>query len=46
MTKECFAYLADRAGFIVLEQKVIDWSAPKLDCITLVKKPADFQLIK
>lgn len=25
MSKECFAYLAHRAGFTILEQKVIDW---------------------
>lgn len=25
MSKECFAYLAHRAGFTILEQRVIDW---------------------
>lgn len=42
MSKECFAYLADRAGFNILEQKIIDWSEPNLDCITLVEKPKNF----
>lgn len=39
MSKECFAYLAYRAGFMVLEQKTVDWSEPELDCITLLEKP-------
>lgn len=39
MSRECFAYLAYRAGFVVLEQKVIDWQGTKdLDCITLLEK--------
>ena len=39
MSKELFAYLAYRAGFTVLEQKVIDWGdEPELDCISLVEK--------
>ncbi len=39
MSKELFAYLAYKAGFDIVEQKVIDWSEPEMDCITLVKKP-------
>lgn len=39
MSSECFAYLAYRAGFIILEQNVIDWGVPELDCISLVEKP-------
>lgn len=39
MSKEVFAYLAYRAGFEILEQQVIDWGTPSLDCITLVEKP-------
>lgn len=39
MSKELFAYLANRIGFKVLEQEVIDWYGEKgLDCITLVEK--------
>lgn len=38
MSKMLFAYLADRAGFEVVEQKVIDWEVPELDCISLIKK--------
>lgn len=41
MSRECFAYLASRAGFVILEQKVIDWSEPELDCISLIEKPKD-----
>lgn len=46
MSKECFAYFANRAGFIVLEQKVIDWNGEKdLDCITLLEKPREALLV-
>lgn len=39
MSKQLFAHLADRSGFNVLEQHVIDWGVEKdLDCITLVEK--------
>ena len=38
MSKEIFGYLAYKAGFDILEQKVIDWSLPNMDCITLVQK--------
>lgn len=38
MSKELFAYLAYKAGFEIVEQQVIDWSLPSMDCITLVKK--------
>ena len=38
MSKQLFAYLANRAGLTVLEQQVIDWSKKDLDCITLVEK--------
>lgn len=37
MSKDLFAYLCNRAGLSVVEQEVIDWSSPKLDCITLVR---------
>ncbi len=39
MSKECFAYLAYRAGFVILDQKIIDWGIPELDCISLIEKP-------
>lgn len=39
MSKDLFAYLANRAGFKVLEQQVIDWGGVKnLDCLSLVEK--------
>ncbi len=38
MSKELFAYLSYKAGFEVVEQKVINWDIPDLDCITLLKK--------
>lgn len=39
MGKDLFAFLAYRAGFEVLSQKVIDWGGVKdLDCISLLKK--------
>lgn len=39
MDKNLFAYLAYRAGFEIVEQRVIDWGeVPSLDCITLVRK--------
>ena len=38
MSKQLFAYLANRAGLTVLEQRVIDWGKKDLDCITLVEK--------
>ena len=38
MSKKIFAHLAYRNGFEIIDQTVIDWSVPKLDCITLVRK--------
>lgn len=38
MSKDLFAYLSYRAGFDVVEQKVIDWGVKDLDCVTLLKK--------
>lgn len=38
MNKQLFAYLAYRIGFVILEQKVIDWDIKDLDCITLIEK--------
>ncbi|WP_458459396.1 methyltransferase domain-containing protein [Pseudobutyrivibrio sp.] len=39
MNKDLFAYLAYRAGFEIIEQHIIDWVVPNLDCVSLVKKP-------
>ena len=39
MSRDLFAYLANRAGLLVLEQREINWGGvEKLDCITLVEK--------
>ena len=39
MSKDLFAYLANRAGLKILEQRVIDWGDVKeLDCLTLLEK--------
>lgn len=38
MSKDLFAYLASRSGFKILEQQIIDWLEPDLDCITLLEK--------
>ncbi len=38
MSKEIFAYLADRTGFKILEQTEIDWEIANLDCVSLVEK--------
>lgn len=38
MDKKLFAYLSYKAGLEIVEQWVIDWSQPKMDCITLVVK--------
>ena len=42
MSKNLFAHAAARAGFHVLEQVTMDWDGVrKLDCLTLLEKPAD-----
>lgn len=39
MNSAIFAYLSYRAGFTIVEQRVIDWAGrEKLDCITLLEK--------
>lgn len=38
MSKALFAHLAYRSGFNILDQKVIDWTEPDWDCITLLEK--------
>jgi SAM-dependent methyltransferase len=32
-------FISRKTGFEVIEQSVIDWIIPKLDCITILKKP-------
>lgn len=39
MSKKIFAHLAYRAGLEVVQQDIIDWSEPNIDCITLCRKP-------
>jgi ubiquinone/menaquinone biosynthesis C-methylase UbiE len=39
MSKELFAHYAIKEGFKIIEQKVIDWSIPNLDCLSLIQKP-------
>lgn len=39
MSDKIFAYLAYRCGFEICNQKVIDWGAENLDCISLIMKP-------
>lgn len=39
MSKDLFAYLAYRCGFEIIDQKVIDFVEPELDCISLIRKP-------
>ena len=39
MSKDLFAYLANRAGLKILEQRVFDWDdVQDLDCLSLVEK--------
>jgi len=40
MSRELFAYLANKAELEVIDQEIIDWSLPQMDCITLVRKNA------
>ncbi len=40
MTKEMFAHYCYKEGLLVLDQEVMDWAAPKSDCVTLFQKPA------
>lgn len=39
MTKELFAQHLNDAGFEVVEQVVLDWEIPQLDCISVFRKP-------
>lgn len=39
MTKELFAQYLSETGFEIIEQTVLDWEVPKLDCISVFRKP-------
>ena len=39
MSKDLFAYLAYRCGFEIINQQVINFVEPELDCISLIRKP-------
>lgn len=39
MSKNLFAHLAYKSGFIIVSQDIIDWEIKNLDCITLIEKP-------
>jgi SAM-dependent methyltransferase len=39
MSKELFAHYCIKCGLEVVEQKVIDWIEPKLDCLSIFRKP-------
>ncbi|MGC1305318.1 MAG: class I SAM-dependent methyltransferase [Caulobacteraceae bacterium] len=39
MSANIFQHFAIRAGFDVLEQRVIDWGIPNLDCISVLRRP-------
>lgn len=38
MSKNLFAHIAWLTGFEIVEQRLIDWMIPKLDCISLIEK--------
>lgn len=45
MSAKLFCHIAMRAGFVVLEQCVLEWGGiPNLDCISFLQKPADPKL--
>lgn len=41
MSAKLFAHAAARTGFRVVEQVVLDWDQPQLDCLSLIEKPGD-----
>lgn len=38
ISKEDFAFIAQKHGFEIISQEAIDWSAKNLDCISIIKK--------
>jgi len=41
MSKELFFHYSVKAGLQVVEQKVIDWSFPAIDCLTVLQRPTN-----
>ena len=41
MSKELFAHYCAKEGLTILEQRVIDWTCSKLDCLSVFQKPED-----
>jgi ubiquinone/menaquinone biosynthesis C-methylase UbiE len=39
MSKELFAHYCIKCGLKVVEQWVIDWTAPGLDCLSIIRRP-------
>jgi SAM-dependent methyltransferase len=39
MSRELFAHYALKEGLVILDQRLIDWGQPDLDCFSLVGKP-------
>lgn len=39
MSRELFAHYAYKSGLEVIEQRLLDWSEPLLDCLSLLQKP-------
>jgi SAM-dependent methyltransferase len=39
MSKELFVHYSVKERLLVLEQRLLDWTLPALDCMTLVEKP-------
>jgi hypothetical protein len=40
MSRELFAHYCAKEGLAVVESRVIDWTEPALDCLTVLRKPA------
>jgi hypothetical protein len=40
MSRELFAHYCAKEGFAIVLSRVIDWTEPDLDCLTVFRKPA------
>jgi ubiquinone/menaquinone biosynthesis C-methylase UbiE len=40
MSRELMAHYALKSGLTVTRQQLLDWSEPKLDCLTILRKPS------
>ena len=40
MSKDLFAHYAIKEQLVILNQRVIDWGTPSLDCFSLIEKPS------